>query len=241
MPRIPLRLVLRFLVFVLILGLGVLVLQLPQVRERLELETLEATLEELRGDPLLPPLLVVGTALLTAVGFPASVPVLASGAVFGTLYGFVLAYLGTFGGALLSFLLAHTLARELVTRLLGARLRPLEALLERHGFWTLFRMRYVPVPFALTNYSAALAGLPFSTYALSTAAGLVPVTLIYTYFASSLVSVASHDRGGVLRDLLIATFLVLALSFLPPRLSAWRQARAEKRRAAPFRPPADQS
>lgn len=241
MSRVPLRLVLRFAVFLGILALGVLVVRLPQVRERLELETLATTLEELREEPLAPPLLVVGTALLTAVGLPASIPVLASGAVFGAVYGFLLAYLGTLGGALLSFVLAHTLARELVTRILGPRLRPLETLLERHGFWTLFRMRYVPVPFAVTNYAAALAGLRFPVYLSSTAVGLVPVTLIYTYFASTLVSIAQVERGGVVRDLLIATILVLLLSFLPPRIIAWWQARARRRRSAPSRPPAGRS
>ena len=73
----------------------------------------------------------------------------------------------------------------------------------------------------------------------STAVALVPVTFLYTYFASSLIDVAAADRAGVLRNLLLATLGVLALSFLPPRISAWWRRRAPKPGAAPAPPPAD--
>jgi uncharacterized membrane protein YdjX (TVP38/TMEM64 family) len=228
MPTPPRGLVLRFLVFALILVGGFLALRSDALRTQLDAEHLTATLERLRGEPLAGPLYVVVSSILLALGFPATVLVFAGGAVFGALFGGVLAYAGTLGGALLSFALGRTLARDLVVHVLGKRLAPLEAMLERHGFWALFRMRYVPVPFAVTNYGAALAGLPFSTYLWSTAAALVPVTFLYTYFAASLIDVAAADRAGVLRNLLIATLGVLALSFLPPRIIAWRRSRAPR-------------
>jgi uncharacterized membrane protein YdjX (TVP38/TMEM64 family) len=239
MPAPPRGLVLRFLLFALILASGFLALRSDSVRSQLEIEQLTATLERLRGEPLAGPLYVAVSAILLALGFPATVLVFAGGAVFGALYGFVLAYTATLAGAILSFVLARTLARDLVVHLLGKRLAPLEALLERHGFWALFRMRYVPVPFAVTNYGASLAGLPFSTYAWSTAAALVPVTFLYTYFAASLLEVAAAERASVLRNLLFATLGVLALSFLPPRIIAWRRRRAPRPDGAPAPPPAD--
>jgi len=239
MPLPPRGLLLRFALFAAIVAGGFLALRSDGLRGQLEVETLTATLERVRGEPAAAPIYVAATAVLAAVGFPASVLVFAGGAVFGALYGGVLAYAGTLGGAILSFALAHTLARDLVVHLLGRRLLPLEALLERHGFWALFRMRYVPVPFALTNYGASLAGLPFTTYAWSTAAALVPVTFLYTYFAASLIDVAAAERAGVVRNLLFATLAVLALSFLPPRISAWRRRRAPPPDAVPAPPPAD--
>jgi uncharacterized membrane protein YdjX (TVP38/TMEM64 family) len=239
MPAPPRGLVLRFLVFAAIVVGGFLVLRSDAVREQLDVEQLTATLERLRSEPWAGPIYVVVSAVLLALGFPATVLVFAGGAVFGALYGFFLAYGGTFGGAILSFALGRTLARDLVVHLLGQRLAPLEAMLERHGFWALFRMRYVPVPFAVTNYGAALAGLPFSTYAWSTALALVPVTFLYTYFAASLIDVAAAERAGVLRNLLFATLAVLALSFLPPRIIAWRRRKAPTPGADPAPPPAD--
>ncbi|HVR28862.1 MAG TPA: VTT domain-containing protein [Thermoanaerobaculia bacterium] len=239
MPTLPRGLVLRFALFAALLAAAFLVISSKTVRDQLEIETLTATLERVREEPLAAPLYIAATALLAAAGFPASVLVLAGGAVFGALFGGVLAYLGTLAAALLSFALARTLAHGLVVHLLGPRLAPLDALLEQHGFWALFRLRYVPVPFALTNYGAALAGLPFATYAWSTAAALVPVTFLYTYFAASLVEVAAAERAGVLRNLLLAGLAVLALSFLPTRISAWRRRKARTRPAAPAPPPAD--
>jgi len=241
MPRIPRGLVLRFCLFAVILGASVLALRVPALREQFELETLAATIEALGKHPLAIPGYVVTTAVLTAVGCPASPLVLSAGAVFGTLLGGTLAYLGTFLGALLSFLLAHTLARDLVVHLLGKRLQAMERLLEQHGFWTLFRMRYLPLPFALTNYAASLAGLRLSVYTLSTALGLLPVTFIYTYLASSLTKVAQAELSGVLRNLFMATALVLLLSFLPPRLIARWQRKEQRRGRAQPRPPEDRS
>jgi uncharacterized membrane protein YdjX (TVP38/TMEM64 family) len=226
MPAPTRGLVLRFLLFALILTGGVLALRTDAVRAELEPERLTATLERLRGEPWAAPAYVAACAILTTLGFPASVLIFAGGAVFGALLGGLCAYAGDLTGALLSFVLAKTLARDLVVHLLGRRLAPLEAMLERHGFWTLFRLRYVPVPFAVTNYGASLAGIPFATYASSTAVALLPVTFLYAYFASSLVDVAAAERAGVLRNLLFATLAVLALSFLPPRISAWRRNRS---------------
>jgi uncharacterized membrane protein YdjX (TVP38/TMEM64 family) len=239
MPVAPRGLVVRFLIFAVIVVGGFLALRSDTVRSQLDLEHLTATLERLRGAPLAAPLYVVASALLLSLGFPATVLVFAGGAVFGALYGFFLAYAATFSGAILSFALARTLARDLVVHVLGKRLQPLEAMLERHGFWTLFRLRYLPVPFAVTNYGASLAGLDFATYAASTALALVPVTFLYTWFASSLMHAAGAERAGVLRNLLLASLLVLALSFLPPRISAWRRRRAQRLAGEPAPPPAD--
>jgi uncharacterized membrane protein YdjX (TVP38/TMEM64 family) len=235
----PRALLVRFALFALIVVGGFLVLRTEAVREQLRPEQVEATLERLRDEPLAAPLYVVASAVLLALGFPATVLVFAGGAVFGALFGFVLAYAATFSGAILSFALARTLARDLVVHVLGKRLAPLESMLERHGFWALFRLRYVPVPFAVTNYGASLAGLDFATYAWSTAVALVPVTFLYTWFAASLIGVAAAERAGVLRNLLFATLGVLALSFLPPRISAWWRKRAPRPDGAPAPPPGD--
>ncbi len=211
------------------------------MREQLNPETLSETLRQLGAHPLAVPGYVVSTAVLTSIGFPASPLVLSAGVVFGAIWGGTLAYLGTFLGALLSFLLAHTLARDLVVHLFGERLQTVEKLLERHGFWTLFRMRYLPCPFVLTNYAASLAGLRFPVFALSTALGLGPITYIYTYLAASLTQVAQAERSGVFRNLILATTLILILSLVPPRIIAWRQAREQKRDQGLPQPPEDRS
>ncbi len=202
---------------------------------------LTATLERLRSVPCVAPLYVVVSAVLLALGFPATVLVFAGGAVFGALLGFFLAYAATLAGALLSFALARTLARDLVVHLLGRRLAPLEA--------------HARAPRLLGAVSPALRAGAVRGHQLrrlarrarrsrpmpaSTAIALVPVTFLYTYFASSPDRrLAGAERAGVLRNLLFATLAVLALSFLPPRIIAWRRRRAQRTGSGPAPPPAD--
>lgn len=235
MPRVPGRLLLRFGLFVAILAAGFLALQQPRVREQLALETLTANLDNLRRHPAAAPVFVVTTAVLTAVGLPGTVPVVAGGAVFGALSGGLLAFTGMVAGAALSFALAHTLARDLVVHLLGSRLKRFEHQLQRLGFWTLLRLRFLPMPYAIVNYGVCLAGVRFSTYIYSTSVALLPICLTYAYFASSLVGAASADRAGVLRNLALVILLLFLLSFVPQRFSAWLQRRS--RRDVPAPPP----
>jgi uncharacterized membrane protein YdjX (TVP38/TMEM64 family) len=242
MPRrLPGRALARFLIFVVLLAAGFLTLRLPAVRALLEVEALTAMLERLRVHPAAAPSFVVGAAVLTAVGMPGSVPLIVGGVVFGAFFGGVLAFAGNVGGAALSYFLGHHLARELVVHIFGNRIERLGEALEREGFWTLVRLRFVPVPFAVTNYGACLAGVSFGTYLSSTALALLPITFVYTYFAATLVGVAEADRAGVLRQLGLAVLLLLLLSFVPPRIMAWRRRKAQSRETEPPPPPEDRS
>ena len=145
------------------------------------------------------------------------------------------------GGGGVSYFLGHHLARELVVHIFGDRIERLGQALEREGFWTLVRLRFVPVPFAVTNYGACLAGVSFGTYLSSTALALLPITFVYTYFAATLVGVAEADRAGVLRQLGLAVLLLLLLSFVPPRIMAWRRRKAQSRETEPPPPREDRS
>ena len=232
---VPGKLLLKFALFVAILAAGFLALQLPGVRDQLVLDTLTTNLDNLRRHPAAAPVFVVATALLTAVGLPGTVPVVAGGAVFGALSGGLLAFTGMVAGAALSFALAHTLARDFVRHLLGSRLERFERQLQRLGFWTLLRLRFLPMPYAIVNYGVCLAGVRFSTYIYSTALALLPICLTYAYFASSLLGAAGPDRAGVLRNLALAILFLFVLSFVPPRLSAWW--RRSSRRDVPAPPP----
>lgn len=238
---LPGRLLLRFGLLVIILGIGFFLLRLPVVREHLELEVATTTLARLRHHPATAPVFVVTAGLLTAVGLPGSVPLLLGGLVFGAALGGLLGFAGNLTGAALSWLLCHSLARELVTHLLGRHKLALERLVEKHGFWTLVRLRFVPIPFAVTNYGASLAGTPFSMYMASSALALLPVSFIYSYFAATLASAAGAERAGVVRNLVLAVLLLLALSFLPTRIMARRRREPTTPETEPSPPREDRS
>ena len=135
------------------------------------------------------------------------------------------------GGAAASFLLARALGRDLVVHLAGeSLLERVEGLLERHGFWNLVRVRFIPIPFALVNFGAALAGYPLPQFLIASVLGLAPSLLLYTYFGHALFTVATADRQAVLRNLFVALFLILLLTFLVPLRRAWKRRRYRSRK-----------
>ena len=225
MPPVPGPLVIRLAVFGLLVAGGFVALRTPVVQEQLATDNLTQTLETIRNHPAAAPGFVVGTALLASAGLPATLPMIAGGAVFGTLAGGLLSFAGMIGCALICFGLGHSLARDFVVHVLGDQLTRVERLLEKLGFWNLFRLRFVPVPYALMNYGMCLAGVRLGPYLLSSAAALLPINLIYAYFASSLLAATGDERAGVILDLALAMVFLFVLSFVVPRLSVWLQRR----------------
>lgn len=217
------RAVLRFTLLALLLASGFALARWGPLSEHLTGDTLMTVLERLRSARWAPLALVGLYALLAPVGVPISPLVLAGGVVFGPAWGALYNFIGTMMGAGLSHLLATALGRDLVVHLAGQRLvARAEALLERHGFWTLVRIRFVPIPFAAVNYTAALAGFRLPSFLLASVIGLAPTMVIYTYFGHALVGVATENRQALLVQLVVVVMLVLLLTFLPTLARGWK-------------------
>jgi uncharacterized membrane protein YdjX (TVP38/TMEM64 family) len=221
----PRRAVLRFIVLALIVGAGFAVLRFTPLRDQLTREALAATLAALR-DAWWSPLLLAGLYLaLAPLGLPMSPLVFAGGVVFGFARGALYNLGGLFVGAVASFLLARGLGHELIAHYLGERLKRVERMVSRQGFWALVRVRFLPLPFALVNYGMAFAGVRVPAFLYSTAIGLLPTTALYTYVAAVLANAASGDRGAVTRNALLAIAAVAAASLLPNLVTALRRRR----------------
>jgi uncharacterized membrane protein YdjX (TVP38/TMEM64 family) len=181
----------KFLLFVSFLAAGAGVFFWTPLHEMLTAERVEWLIAEWRGawwSPLLLVALYVGLALL---GLPTG-PLLAGGAMFGFLHGSLYSLTGLLLGAAASYEAARFLGRDFVAQITGERLRRAERLLERHGFWPLVQTRFLPLPFSAVNFGAALAGVRPMRFLIASVVGLVPSTLIHTYFIARLIS----DRGG---------------------------------------------
>ena len=226
----------RFGVLVALAAVGVIVLFFTPLGEMLTEESLFAAwFNDLRQAWWAPVALVGLYLVLCPLGLPASPLILAGGFVFGALYGGVLNYVGTLLGAAASYGLGRLLGRDLMAHILGDRLQRVEAVLNRHGFWDLARVRFLPIPFPLVNYGAALAGVRAPVFLGGTALGLAPAVVLYTWFASTLFQATSEERSGVLLQMGLAMAAVVAFSFLPALLRGWsrrrryRQLMAERR------------
>ena len=228
--RIPRRLWLRLALLAALLLTGLLATRFGPLSELLTREVLAARLEALRQSGSAPAVLLALYALVTPLGFPVSPLVFAGGAVFGSQLGWLYNFLGCVLGATLSYLLARRLGRELVVHLLGERrLERAEALVSEHGFWAVFRLRFVPIPFVAVHTAAALAGVPFPTYFLASVLGIAPVAWIYTYFSHALVSATAADRPGVVRDLALSVLLLVAITLSPYLRRVWKLRRGRDR------------
>jgi uncharacterized membrane protein YdjX (TVP38/TMEM64 family) len=179
-----------------------------------------------RDVPALPVLFVLGYIIATVLGLPGTVFTLAGGAIFGTVLGSLLNWTGATLGALGAYTLARRLGSDAVRNLLGRHASALDALTSKAGFATLFRLRLIPVvPFSALNFAAGLAPATFRAYALSTALGIIPGTVVYTYFADSLVAGVTGARQRALVHVVIASALLIAISFVPALTQRLRRSR----------------
>jgi uncharacterized membrane protein YdjX (TVP38/TMEM64 family) len=166
--------------------------------------------------PALPMLFVLAYVVATVFGVPGTVFTLAGGAIFGVLFGSFLNWVGATLGAVGAYTLARRLGSDAVRDLLGRRATTLDTLTSKTGFATLFRLRLIPVvPFNALNFAAGLIPAPFRAYVLSTALGIIPGTVVYTYFADSLVAGVTGARDRAFVHVAIAGVLLIALSFVP--------------------------
>lgn len=226
-PRLPARrALLRFALLVLVVGGGFAALRWTPAAGWLDRESLIALFETLRRSWWAPAALVALYLVLSPLGVPVSPLVLAGGLVFGVGWGSVWNIVGTFLGGAVSYALARLLGRDFVVHFTGERLRRVERALGRRAFWPLVRMRFLPLPFAIVNYGAALAGIPAPLFLVSTAVGLAPSVLLYTYFAALVFRATADERGTAVAQGIVAFALVIALTYLPK----WWVGRQRRRR-----------
>jgi len=167
---------------------------------------------------------VAGYTLAIAFGFSGLVLTLAGGAVFGFWWGSFLNTLGANFGATAAFWLARRLGREGLQALLGSRLAGVDRMTSQSGFVWLLRLRLIPVvPFNLLNFASGLTAMSWRTFATATALGILPGTLVYTFFADAVLSGSGEATHTAFMRVLVAGALLILLSFLPTlaRRAGW--------------------
>lgn len=217
---------LRFLLLVALVAAALVLVRATPLAQYLEQQRMAAALAELRQTWWAPAVLLLLYAVLCPFGIPATPLVFAGGFVFGTFLGGFYNFLGTFLGAATSFGMGRVLGRDFVAHVAGERLRKVEKLLSRLGFWALARGRLMPIPFPVFNYGAALTGISTPRFLGSSAVGLLPAVVLYTWFAAALAQAAQGERGVLLLKLGGALGGLLLLTLLPP----WLEGRKRRRR-----------
>ncbi|MEM9554654.1 MAG: VTT domain-containing protein [Acidobacteriota bacterium] len=183
-------LLLRLGLVALLLASGFLLLRFTPLGELLERDRVIELVEQIR-DYWWSPLALIGAyAVFGPLALPASPLVIAGALVFGFTRGAILNIGGLMVGAMTSYWVGHALGREAVVQLAGPRLKRAEAVFQRQSFWPLVQTRFLPIPFSVVGYGAALAGVPAMRYAVTSFLGLLPATLVHTYFIPALIYAA---------------------------------------------------
>jgi uncharacterized membrane protein YdjX (TVP38/TMEM64 family) len=211
----------RLVLLGLIVVAGWLAVRATPLRDYAGVSGLVATLRQARWAPLV---FVVGYTLAIAFGFSGLVLTLAGGAMFGFAQGALLNTLGANFGATAAFWLARGLGRNGLETLLGRRLAGIDRITQESGFVWLLRLRFIPVvPFNLLNFASGLTAIPWRTYAIATALGILPGTLVYTFFADAILAGSRGATHAAFVRAVLAGALLILLSFTPTlaRRAGW--------------------
>ena len=165
-------------------------------------------------------LVAVGFVLVygigTSIGAPGLPFTVAAGAIFGTLLGSVLAWIGALIGAMIGYLIARTVGHDVVLRWVRRFKKIDTAVAESRDFAGMLRLRLIPIiPLGTVNFVGGLAKARFWGYMAATAIGIIPTTVIYTYFADSLLEGVGSGRRDAFVSLIVASTLLILLSLTP--------------------------
>jgi len=161
-------------------------------------------------------LFVIAFGIGTSVGVPGMPVIVTAGVLFGPLLGSILSWLGAMLGAAIGYWIARTVGHDVITRWLKRFKRLDSAVEDARNFSGMLRLRLIPVlPLGTVNFAGGLARANFFSYMAATAIGVIPVILIYTYFADRLVESVGDGKINALETLIVASLLLMALSLAP--------------------------
>ena len=157
-------------------------------------------------------------ALSVAFSIPgATILTLAGGLVFGTILGALYVNVGATSGAIGVFVFARYLLGEKLQEKYSEKLEKFNRELEQNGYSYLLTLRFIPLfPFWMINLFAGLTKIPLRTYAWTTAVGILPGSLVFTYTGNQLNTIKSVS--DIFSWNILLAFVLLGLLALTPTL-----------------------
>ena len=170
------------------------------------------------------PIVYIGLfTVLPAFFFPVAVLALAGGLLFGLWWGSLYTFIGAILNCTLMFLMARYAGRDKVEALIQKKVSPqwqqrIQDLNSGGGFALLVILRLIPaVPYNLINYAFGLTAMPWRTYIIGSAIGIIPGTLAFINIGDKAMDVTSPDFWlaiGLL-GLLLAVTGILGKKYFP--------------------------
>lgn len=209
-----------------VIGAGIIAAWQQGVFEYLSLEQLREQQDVLKGfvadNWLVAGLTYVGIyAVATLFMMPGALWItIAGGFMFGLVGGSIATVIGATLGASLLFFAARTSVGDSLRRMAGSYADKVRNEFQQSPLAYMFAMRFVPaMPFPIANIVPALLGAKYRDYFISTALGIVPGVVAYTWIGSGLSATFAAgedpDLGAVAGNLLPAVIALLIVSMLP--------------------------
>lgn len=194
--------------------------------DQFEPKVMVARLRELGAHPASVALFVlayaVGTsALLPAVGFA-----IVSAVVWGYFPGMAVSLLALNIVSNVHFGIGRWLGREKVEAWLKDK--GWESVVVREtGVSTMIAIRQLPLPFLAVNVAVGVSPMKWWHFAVGSAIGAIPPTVVYTWFATALLEGVEGARTEALLKALAGGAAMVALALGPKIWAAWRRRRQQ--------------
>ncbi len=200
-------------------GLGVLVALVFSAGLHAAPDSAHGLRNQLAGLGVWGPLAMIATyALLTCAMVPGPVLAGASGLLFGTTLGTLIAIVSATLGASAAFLIARGLAQRPYAALVTGRLRDWTRRIEGRGFLAVLYARIAPgAPFALVSYATGMTRVRLREFAAATMIGASPRAFAYAALGGSIGNYSSPQA--------LAGLGVLVAMSLGGALLLWRTRR----------------
>jgi dihydrolipoamide dehydrogenase len=163
----------------------------------------------------------------TALSVPGAVILtLGAGAMFGLGVGTLLVSFASSLGALLAFLAARYLLRDMVQARFGKQLAPINEGMKRDGFVYLLTLRLVPLfPFFMVNLLAGLTPIGAGRFYWVSQVGMFAGTVVFVNAGTQLAAI--QRPSDVLSPALLLSFVLLGVF---PLIGKWIVAMLQKRK-----------
>ena len=169
------------------------------------IDVLQQKLDEFQG--WAPMVFLLGGAVLITLGAPRSLISILGGIVFDLFWGIVLAMAAALLGSIVIFWLTKLLGRPLFKQKVEHYLSAIDTQSRTSGFLIVILLRQLPLTCILVNVLIGLTSISTGVFLLGSIVGLLPETLIFALFGSSLQS------SFVLR-VSLASFLLILLALV---------------------------
>lgn len=175
----------------------------------------------------LAPLVFVALFVVAAVLFvPATVMLLAGGALFGPWLGSLYNMAGSTLGAAAAFLIARYLARDWAERRAGNRLRQFMDGVREEGWKFVAAARLAGLPYFLLNYALGLTSIGLVHYSVASLLGLLPSLVAITY-AGHVGFEAVGGGEGTIGKMVAAIALVGVAALVPVLVRIYKRRRVD--------------